>query len=588
MNEKILTYVDALIDSYGESVQITEGLTFSHKETIRKIEFYSNNQYLSGKKDALGRDKPFYNVCNYRVTTAKTATDLDVKDIKFEPDSLVYTVETMLINRELFKYLKESNFSKTLNDMGKTRPKYGGVLVKKHEYDDGEGKEMEIEVVDWKNVDVDPTDILGNPIVETHYMSPGDFAQMPWDNITEVMKAHAKANKNKPAKIEIKEITGEFPLSMHPDKEDTDENSRKFVTMCFYIAYVGKKKFICYYEEIDEVEDKYRFLEWDRVPGRALGRGVVEDGFESQVWVNDSMISMKNAMELAGKVVLSTTSKKVSGNAITGINSGHIFELEDNKTISSLNLAPSAMPQFERIIELWNVQYDRVASTFNANTGEQTPAGTPYAQTALLNQVANSPFEYQREVWGIWLVEILNDWILPHLKKIIMKKHYLVSEFSEEELAVIDDSVADFEARKSLKESLLAGRPLTGGDYGQIKEAIKGTLQSLGTKREIEIPQGYLDIEGKITANITGELKNKQAMLASLDNILKTVIASFNPNTGEFGVLTDPTLSKIFGTLVEISGIPLSFAQLKGKPVQGADLSAIPSQVAPAQEAIPA
>lgn len=588
MNEKILTYLDALVDSYGESIQITDGLTFSHKDTIKTIEYYSNNEYLSGKKDALGRDKPFYNVCNYRVTTAKTATDLDVKDIRFEADSLAYTVETMLINRELYKYLKESNFSKTLNDMGKTRPKYGGVLVKKSQYNDGEGEELEIEVVEWKNVDVDPTNILDNPIVETHYLSPSEFVQKPWENVTEVMKAHSKANRGKPAKVEIKELTGEISLSMHPDYEDTEENSRKFVTMCFYIACVGKKKWICHYEEIDSIEDKYQYLAWDEVPGRALGRGVVEDGFESQIWVNDSMIAMKNAMELAGKVVLATTSKKVSGNAITGINSGHIFELEDNKTITSLNLAPSAMPQFERIIDLWNVQYDRAASTFNANTGEQTPSGTPYAQTALLNQVANLPFEYQREVWGIWLTKILNDWILPFVKKRILKKHYLVSEFSEEELAVIDESVADYEARKILKESLLAGKPLSGTDYTQAKDAIKKTLQSLGTKREIEIPQGYLDVEGKITANITGELKNKQAILASLDNVLGKIISTFNPNTGEYQALTDPTLSKLFGTIVEMSGIPLSFAQLKTKAVQGADLSAIPEQVAPAQEAMPA
>lgn len=588
MNEKILTYVDSIIDSYGETVQITEGLTFDHKATIRKIEFYTNNQYLSGNKDALGRDKPFYNVCNYRVTVAKTATDLDVKDIKFEPDSLKYSVETMLINRELFKYLKESNFSETLNDMGKTRPKYGGVLVKKCEYNDGEGDEMEIEVVEWKNVDVDPCDIENGAIVETHYMYPSELVQKPWDNIDEVIKAHSKINKNKPSKIEIKEITGEFSLNYRPDKEDTDENAKKFKTMCFYVAVIGKKKWLMYYEELESVKDKYRYLAWDKVPGRGLGRGVVEDGFQSQVWINDSMISMKNAMELSGKVVLSTDSQKVSGNAITGINSGHIFQLEQGRSITSLNLAPSAMPQFERIIDLWNQQYDRVASTFNANTGEQTPAGTPYAQTALLNQVANSPFEYQREVWGIWLNEILNDWILPHLKSKILKKHYLVSEFTEQELAIIDDSVADFEARKALKNSLLQGKPLTGGDYGQIKEAIKTTMQSLGNKREIEIPKGYLNVDGHITANISGELKNKQAMITSLDNIIKTVVASFNPNTGEFGVLTDPTLSKLFGTLVEMSGIPVSFSEIKTKAVQGADLSAIPSQVAPAQEALPA
>lgn len=587
MKEKILTYVDSVIEAYEDPIELVDGLTFDHKKTIKKIEFYSNNEFISGKKDNLGRDKPFYNVCNYRVTVAKTATDLDVKDIKFEPDSLDYSVQSMLINRELYKYLKESNFSETLNDMGKTRPKYGGLLVKKYEED---GR-LDIDVVEWKNVTVDPVCIDEGIVIETHWLNPSEIVEKSWDKIDEVLDASNKANKNKPAKIKVLEVTGEFPMIYVPGKEDNKRNRNKFVSMCFYIAEVGTKKFLMYYEEA-KVEDKYKYLAWEQIPGRGLGRGVVEDGFESQVWVNDSMIAMKNAMELSGKVILASTSKKVSGNAITGINSGHIFELEDGKTITSLNLAPSALPQFEKIIELWNVQYDRIASTFNANIGEAPTAGTPYAQTALLNQVANSPFEYQREVWGIWLNELLNDWILPHLKKIINKKHYLVSEFNEEELAVIDESVADFEARKALKDSLMAGKPLSGAEYASVKEAIKTTLQSTGIKREIDIPEGFLDVEGHLTANITGELRNKQAILTSLDSILKTVVSSFNPNTGTFGVLTDPTLSKLFGTLVEISGIPLSYASLKSKavntqPTQLADLSAITSQVQPAQVAQP-
>jgi hypothetical protein len=230
----------------------------------------------------------------------------------------------------------------------------------------------------------------------------------------------------------IKEITGIFPESF--DKDITTPKKNKFKSMCFYIASVGAKKYYLYKEDIKDIKEKYRYLPWERIPGRGLGRGVVEDGFPSQVWTNDAMISMKNAMELSGKVVLSTTSKKVSGNAITGVESGHIFELEEGKTINSLNLAPSALPQFQNIIDLWNIQYDRASSTYNANTGEAPTAGTPYSQTALLNQVANSPFEYQREVWGIFLNEILNDWILPHLKKKILKEHDLVSEFDEEEL----------------------------------------------------------------------------------------------------------------------------------------------------------
>jgi hypothetical protein len=251
--------------------------------------------------------------------------------------------------------------------------------------------------------------------------------------------------------------------------------------------------------------------------------------------------------------------------------------MEKGADMNVMNMGASKLPELEKMIDMWKQQYDNSASVYGANTGEAPTAGTPYSQTALLNQVANSPFEYQREVWGIFLNEILNDWIKPFLKKRITKEHYLVSEFDDEELAVIDNAVADYEARQILKDNLLRGKTMSAEEYVAAKDVIKGTLRTLGKKREINIPKGFLDVEGHITANITGELKNKAAILQSLDGIMKNIIATFNPNTGTFGALTDPVLSKLFGQIVEMAGIPFSFAQFKSdtNPTQTSDLSAI-------------
>lgn len=585
MDYKIYSYLDKLSDAYKEPVQLLDGLTFDHKDTLRVIEFYSNDRYLSGNKDALGREKPFYNICNYRVTVAKVATDLDVKDIKYEPESLNDSVATMIINRELFKYLKETNFSQTLNDMGLTRPKYGGVLVKRCE-DEG----VRIDVVEWKNTDVDPVDIMSAPIIETHYMLPAELLEKSdvWDSyeIKEALKAHSRANKGKPARIEIKEVTGNFPITYIPDEKDTEENSMKYEYMCFYVACVNKKKFLVYHEKIKDIKDKYRYLAWDKIPGRALGRGIVEDGFEAQVWTNDGMITMKNAMELFAKIIVQTDSQKVSGNAITGVDHGHIFQLEPGRTMNVMNMGGSKVPELEKVIDLWKQQYDSRSSTYNANTGEAPTAGTPYSQTALLNQVANSPFEYQREVWGIFLYELLNDWILPELKRRIKKAHYLVSEFSEEELNMIDEAINIKNGNKMIDSKMRAlaegtGKAPTAEDMMTVSNSVSTTLSKLGNKREIEIPDEFLNIDGRITANITGELKNKAAVLQSLDGIIKTISASFNPNTGQYAALQDPTLRGLLGSIVELSGIPFTSAQLKASntsPAPQADVSAVAPQ----------
>lgn len=572
---KIFTYYDNLQEGYKEPTERVPGLIRKPKDVIRTIEYYTSSQYESGNRDELGREKPFYNVCNYRVTTAKTATDLDVKDIRFEPDSLKFSTQAMLINKELYKWMKENNFSKTLNEMGYTRPKYGGVLVKKNKVDG----ELEIGLVDWTNVEFDPSDVVGGAIIETFWLQPSELAaNTEWDNVQEVLQAHNKANRNKPAKVEVKEISGEFPESMYPDNESNPDyiDNGKYARMCFYIAVVGNKKYMLYYEY--EKEIRYKYLPWEAV-GKGLGRGIVEDGFEAQVWQNDAMISMKNAMELSGKVVLGTDSSKISGNVITGVDNGHIFQFEPGRTLTSLNLSASSLPQFQNIIDLWSQQYDRSASTFDSNTGEAPTAGTPYSQTALLNQVANSPFEYRREEWGIFLNEILNEWILPEVKKRIMKEHTIVADYDDDELDMIDEAIANTHVNNIMFDKMMEfdiEKPETAPtpqDQIDMTGAVRSSLSKHGKKREVEIPAKFLDVDGNLSCNITGELKNKAVILQSMDSIFKTVISTFNPNTGQYGALQDPVLSKLFGQIVEMSGIPLSSTQFK--PTQTVDQSAV-------------
>jgi len=68
----------------------------------------------------------------------------------------------------------------------------------------------------------------------------------------------------------------------------------------------------------------------------------------------------------------------------------------------------------------------------------------------------------------------------------------------------------------------------------------------------------FKEIECKVTVITTGEQMNKAVILQSLSEIMRAVIASFNPNTGEFGVLADPVLSKVFNQIVELSGSGIS------------------------------
>jgi hypothetical protein len=566
-NYKIFTELTDIKSNYeGTSLEKVSGLQRSQYQVIKMCEYYSDSRYLGanyGNKRAIGEgslDVPFYNIVNFRVALAKTACDLDIKDIQIISDNPKHQVESMLLNREAYEWMKEEEFSRTLNVMGQTRPKYGGYLVKKTT----EKGKLHIDVVKWTNVFTDQTNILGGPIVECHHMSPVQIKKKDdvWDNCIDVLKAHKKI-KDKPPVIDVYEVTGEFPVQIFKDAqgvEHAEADEYTYSLQRYFIADMDSKQYLLYSEELTGgMEDYYDYLTWED-NGYGLGRGVIEDSEEAQVWTNDAVINESIAMALAGRVGVKTNSKKL-GNNVLEHDHGKIYELEDGKDINAFNLAPSALGQYQNQIEKWRSQADNVTSSFNSITGEQPPSGTPYSQTALLNQVATKPFDYKREEWGIHLTKLFDKWVIPYLIKKIKKEHILVSEFSPEELEVIDESFANFNSNNVLLDEVLNENwdAVNPDNQESLIEGYKKHIKKQGKKRFIEVPEDYFtDIDCKVTVITTGEQKNKAVILESLSQLMQTVIASFNPTTGEFGVLKDPTLSKIFNQILELSGAGIS------------------------------
>lgn len=578
MNYRIQKEINELISDYEtRPIQIMDGLPFNQYKQLKTSEFYSNSKYLGGNKDELQREKPFYNVVNYRVTLAKTATDFDIKDINISSDDPKHYVHSMLLQKEAYQWMKENNFAYFLNKMSYYRPKYGGVLIKKtvsNDLSDKEKEKLDIQVVDWRNTTTDQVNILKGIIVETHYLSPTELVKKKnaWNlsNIEEIIIASKKKNaktskydqkleQHNSDKIVIREVTGEMPISFYKDFQDLKYNQYEefeYSLQHYFYADISNKIYPLFCEELNEVDFSYDYLPWEEMPGRALGRGVIEDAEEAQIWTNDAIINEKNAMDLAGKVVLKTDSKKVGAN-ILEIDNGRIFELEQGKQLDVLNLQPSALGEFNNQIDRWMKQADNSTSSYDATTGKQPPADTPYSQTALLNQVGSKPFDFRREEAGIFITRIFEKWVLPFLIKNLYKKHLLVSDFTDDELNVIDNTFATFKANQEILPKIESGEIITLKQYQDAISFHKNSLK--GKKRFLEIPKGFFnDVIPKVTVITTGEQKNKSAILQSLSTIMADVTKSYNPQTGKFALLQDPVMSRIFGTILELSGSGIS------------------------------
>ena len=564
MKQNIHQFVREQRENYiDKQVKISRNYNFNQKDTLDLIELYYNSKFLSGNLDSLGREKPFYNINKFRVNVETRATDLDVKDIKIESEVVDDYVRSFLLTKENQVWMKESNFGKRLNEIGKTRAKYGGVVIKKTVH---QGK-LEINVVHWKDLITDQTDIMKGVIIERHFYTPSELKAMSgvWDNVDEAIET-AQSNKDDYNEtnssetpgdyIEVYEIHGDLPVAMLKDIENVKEED--WETYSTQIHIVAGSDF---YDTDDagaktekgstlfmgeEKELPYKYLSRDEVPGRALGIGVVEDSFEAQVWTNDAVYKEKEIVELASKIIYQTTDKTVGKNVLTDLENGDIITLKDGKNLSQVNTVPSSLPEFTNLVAKWKESLDRTTSTFEANTGEALPSGTPYSLGALLNQQGNSMFDYYRQEIGIFLQEVYSDWILPHLIKRLKAKHTLATEFSEDELNLIDSAHIELALKEEIESKREQGILITNIEAE--RQRLKQKMMQTKSTRFINVPKNYYeDIDATISVITTNETRVKQAVLESLNSVLTIFMKA--PQ-----IYDNPVSKKIINKIMEVSG----------------------------------
>src|SRR3990167_8993209 len=217
----ICTELQLINENYNTPINIVEGLTFNQKKLIRTIEYYSNSKYLNGQTDELGREKPFYNIINSMCDVENAAKDIDTKDVQATSDDGQHYVESFLLSKDLYEWMKEVSFAKTLNDMRDAHTRYGSLLVKRVTKKDEDGnKVLTIEIPEWKNTITDQVDIAGGPVVECHYMTLQEIMEKEsWDQdrISELMgmiKGNGYARR-----LPVYEVRGYFPVSFIKELE---------------------------------------------------------------------------------------------------------------------------------------------------------------------------------------------------------------------------------------------------------------------------------------------------------------------------------------------------------------------------------
>lgn len=573
---KITQELETIRANYDKTIDLVDGLSFSQKRQIKTIEFYSNSRYLNGQQDELGREKPFMQILNAICDVENSAKDIDTKDIVVTSDDPNHYLQSFLLSKDIQVWMKEADFGKTLNDMRDVHTRYGSLLVKKCIEKEENGKKiLRLELPQWKNTMTDQVNIMQGAIIEIHWMTAKEVSDKKdsWNKeaintVLDKLKSYGSSKR-----VPIYEIRGEFSKATYLDSEGkkySDSDERKFSYQLYYIAgnpvESGNSQnftdtLVTLYQE-DDTERVYKYLARKPRAGRDFGVGVFEEGEEAQVWTNDAVLKQYRAMEYTSKVIGQSASKKLKGrNLLTETDDGTILEIEQDKPITALQLLPAGgLDQYSMLVQQWYSQLEKTTSAYSAQRGDTPPSGTPFRlQATVLNQ-SSSVFKILQQEMGIFITEIFEDWIMPHLASKLNKKHILAYDFSPEELKEIDKKFSTYEANKKAADLIFQGKILTQEEYDGFLDVADEFIKGTKGKRFIDVPKDfYKDLDAKVTVNVTGEQKNKAAILESLNSIM---ITYGNFLKSGIDLSQDPVLTLILSNILELSGAGISPVQI--------------------------
>ena len=463
------------------------------------------------------------------------------------------------------------------------------------------------EVVPWQRVVFcDQTDVLSGPIAEKHFYSPDQLKEQAtkgWQNVDEVItlaknakvtnKATGKQAQTPGKYIEVYEVHGMFPRywlydtdsegnlvgEYYDEKSDDMEYIRQLHVITFYQDTAGNKKGITLYKG-KENKLPYKLILRDRIYGRGLGLGGVEELFESQVWVNYSEIHKKNMLDAASKVVFQTTDEAYANrNKIQDMENLEITVVAEGKQIAQIPTTPTNLPLFDNLINEWEQHARQMGAATESVLGESPAAGTPFKLQELITAEAHSLHEYRKGKLATFLDEIYRDWIIPHIATEVTNGREFLAEFDLEELQQVADGVARCGLNQSIKDRALRGEMVTPEEQELFKTTVRESFMKGSNNRFVEILKGELrDASMNVKVNIVGKQKDLAGMTDKLVNVLRFMLSTYNPQTGQFGVFQDPRMAKLFNQIIESSGLsPIDFADYSPKPAP-APTEALPAE----------
>lgn len=576
--------------AYGLAIPLNESWNWSMKEHIKTSTLYKNSQFVTGNSQSERDGKPFKNIVRPLLDLRYAAEDIDVKDISLyveDPDKYHLSFLVKKYHDDVF--VIEHDLDTFLDDLIESKIDFGGSLSKKT-------KDPMPEVVPLQSLAFcDQTDLMSGPIGIKHFFSPDqlkDMERFGWgseangatvtiDDLIILSRGEKKMDSQTnlqtktPGKyIEVYEVHGNMPESFL--KDDYDITSEKYVTqlqiVAFYKNSEGTDEGVTLFKG-KETESPFKFVTSEKIYGRALGFGGVEELFDAQVWTNYSQIQIKDMLDAASKVILRTTDPALAQRHPTGLKNMDNLEIVEHAPqteLGQMDTQPRNIQLFNQSVNEWWTHAQTLSKATDAMLGQTPPAGTPFRLEALQVQRAEGTPKKRRGKFAKDVEKIYRDWIIPEIAKKITQGATFLSELTLDEMQYVADCIVRNEAKKMETERVLNGEQIDPMMTEAYKTKVREEFMKGGNKKFINILKG--ELKGaplKVKINVAGKQKDLQAITDKIGNVMRFLFSTYNPQTQTFAALEDPKMAKLLNQILEYSGLdPLDIGYSKPQTMQ--------------------
>lgn len=534
---------------------IAKYVRHSLSETVQTIYAYLNSQFVSGKHDSLGREKPFFNIVIAARNIWFRATTIQRKDIVLRETDSKHVIAAFLATQKLQQWMRVSRFGVFLADWGLTLAGFGSAVskwVKK-------GGKLVPTVVPWNQIICDTIDFDQNPKIEIFEYTSAQLRKKAVDGGWDLdvvasiinspmirMTITQELQDVKPYFHKVYEVHGMFPVSfLTGDPNDEDEYCQQMHIVAYTRASDNGKDMYTDYSLFKgrEERDPYRCDALLKEDGRTLSIGAVEHLFDAQWQMNHSAKTVKDQLDLASKLIFQTSDPTFAGqNVLSSIETGQILNHKINEPVTAFPNGSHDTGSIMAYMEQWKGLAAEVNGITDAMAGVAPKSGTSWRLQSTQIAQAQQLFDLMRVNKALAIEDMLRDHILPFLRTQLNDSKQIVAVLEANDIKKIDSLYVPQEAvrrfnRKVVRhvidnKSMPADASLRD-EMGQVQAEQNGQGNtryfkpsdiSAKTWKDVLRDFDWLEVDIALDANGSSEASDQAAILTTLNTMLQLVM----------------------------------------------------------------